>query len=212
MKCSPKIKYSILICIISMVQVKTVIAAGPKSKIGKLTSQENEQRATSNNWLSVTNSKLKVHSIGIGVGQTFLFDDFEDNGDDSITADLFYNYSASHSFDLAVNAHYSRHEQNTKSTTLFGTAVGMKAKLYQVDSFVPVALAGLGFYMPRTTTSEKKLVFGYHLGGGAELKLNNKFTLGLLLHYHDPFDVKKSPNPKVEGSYCKLLITTLYSF
>ena len=90
MKCSPKIKYIVLTCIISMVQVMTVFAAGPKSKIGKLTSQENEQQATNNNWLSVTSSKLKVHSVGIGIGQTFLFDDFEDNGDDSITADLFY--------------------------------------------------------------------------------------------------------------------------
>lgn len=152
-----------------------------------------------------------MHSFGIGIGQTFLFEDFEDHGDDSITADLFYNYSASHSFDLIVNTHYSTHEQAKKTTKITGTSVGMKAKLYQIDSFIPIAIGGLGFYRPTITGSDAKLVFGYHLGAGAELRLNNKFTIGLLLHFHDPFDVKKSPNPKIEGSYSKLLITTLYS-
>lgn len=163
---------------------------------------------------------LQKHSLGIGVGQTFLYSKLEDNGDDKITVDLYYNYSASYTFDFMANFHVSSHTFGETRSEISGLALGIKAKAYQIDNFSPFALAGLGFYNPKITRvvnnalleSTSKLVFGIHLGVGTELKLNEKFTLGLMGHYHDPFDVRQEIGPKVEGNYFKLLITSFYTF
>lgn len=165
-------------------------------------------------------SSLQKHSLGLGIGQTFLYSQFEDNGEDKITVDVYYNYAASYSFDFMLNLHVSSHEFKQTKTDLSGLAIGIKAKAYQIDNFSPFAVAGLGFYSPKVTRlveseyieSTSKLVFGVHFGVGAELKLNDKFTVGLMAHYHDPFDVKQEVGPKVEGNYLKLLITTFYTF
>ncbi|EQC44412.1 hypothetical protein [Bacteriovorax sp. DB6_IX] len=98
---------------------------------------------------SFTNRKLKVHSLGVGIGQTFLQGDFKDHGEDKITADLFYNYSASHSFDFLANFHYSTHEYRKKKVTATGLALGIKAKMFNFDNFSPFATGGLGFYSPK---------------------------------------------------------------
>jgi len=188
-----------------------------KSMTSNKTAKKNEEKLPAP---ARAQSTLKLHSVGVGVGQTFLGGDFEDNGDDSITADLFYNYSASHSFDLLINGHYSVHKLGQKKVNLSGAAVGIKAKAYQFDSFAPFALAGLGFYSPKVKRtigstikeSDSKLVFGTTIGVGMELKLNKKFAVGIMGQFHNPFDIKQELDPEVEGSYHKLLITTFYSF
>lgn len=165
-------------------------------------------------------SALNKHSLGVGIGQTFLYSQFEDNGQDEITVDLYYNYSASHSFDLLLNAHLSSHEFGETESDLFGFAIGIKSKFYNIDNFTPFAVAGLGFYSPtvvrevegKLVESTSHLVFGVNLGAGGELKLNEKYSIGLMAHYHDPFDVKQEVGPKVEGNYIKLLITSFYTF
>jgi len=164
--------------------------------------------------------ELKKHSLGLGVGQTFLNGDFDENGEDKITFDLLYNYSASYSFDFMMGAHRSSHEFRGKKTVLQGLTMGIKAKLYQIDSFSPYAMGGFGFYAPKLTRiinnvpteSESKTVFGYHIGAGGELKLNRNVAVGLLGQYHNPFDQKQENQAEVEGSYFKLLITAMYIF
>ncbi|MDH5581284.1 MAG: porin family protein [Bdellovibrionales bacterium] len=163
---------------------------------------------------------INSHSIGIGIGQTFLTNDFDDNGDSRITPDLYYNYSASHSFDLLINFHYSTHKKSNKEVGLLGIAPALKAKLFSFDNFAPVVFGGFGFYQPTVKRiiqgslkeSEKKTVFGYHFGGGAELRLNKHFATGVLFHFHNPFDVKQDMDPEVEGSYYKLMLTGFYTF
>ena len=163
---------------------------------------------------------VNVHSIGLGIGQTFLWGEFEANGDDRITGDIFYTYSASYTFDVLVNLHYSEHKFRNRDVKIAGTAVGIKGRIFQMDSFSPYLLGGLGFYRPKTTrimnggplTSEDKLTFGSHFGAGADLRLNRNFTVGLLGHVHNPFDVKQEQGTQVEGSYFKLLMTMMYSF
>ncbi len=163
---------------------------------------------------------VNAHSIGLGIGQTFLTNDFDDNGNSEITPDLYYNYSASHSFDLFINFHYSKHEKGDKEVRLMGLAPALKAKLFSFDNFAPIAFGGFGFYQPvvkriiqgQIKQSESKTVFGYHFGGGAELKLNEHFATGVLFHFHNPFDVKQDVDPEVEGSYYKLMLTGFYTF
>jgi hypothetical protein len=49
-------------------------------------------------------------------------------------------------------------------------------------------------------------------GVGVELKLNSQASVGVIAHYHDPFDVRQEVGPELEGSYMKLLLTALYTF
>jgi hypothetical protein len=166
-----------------------------------------------------TGNKLFKHGIGVGLGETFLLSDFRRHGEDKITMDLMYNYLASHSFDLVVDGHYSRHRRLGEEVTLLGLAVGIKAKIFQFDAFSPFVVAGPGFYRPKVTryiqqngqqvswTSQGKIVFGTHLGIGGDLMLNQRVSIGLLGQYHNPFDVKQTTGPEVEGSYFKFLMT-----
>lgn len=166
------------------------------------------------------NSSINLHSLGLGIAQTFLKGDFKDNGDDSITFDLLYNYSASHTFDLLINAHHSEHKIGAKRVYLNGIAPFIKAKFFQFDSFSPFVGGGLGFYLPivkrelngALTESKSKLVFGTNLGAGAELRLNRNFIVGTMGQIHNPFDAKQETAPEVEGSYYKLMIYLLYTF
>ena len=165
-------------------------------------------------------STLKKHSIGIGVGQTFLMSDLSDYGEDKITWDLFYNYSASHSFDFIANFHSSKHSYQGFYSQITGLALGIKAKTFQFDNFSPFGMGGFGFYQPKVkrniggtmTESKTKLTFGFHVGAGADLRLNERFTVGVMATYHNPFDVKQDNQPEVKGSYFKLLMNTFFTF
>lgn len=163
---------------------------------------------------------LNRHAVGIGFGQTFLMDDLDKNGEDKITFDAFYNYSASYSFDLLINAHISKHKYQGRYALVRGIAPGIKAKLYHFDNFAPYAVAGLGLYQPKlrrvvggtVQDTETKTAFGYHFGGGADLYLNSHASVGLLFHLHNPFDVKQDVGPKVGAAYYKLMMLAFYVF
>tara|TARA_R110000868_G_scaffold30668_3_gene113187 strand:+ start:229 stop:903 length:675 start_codon:yes stop_codon:yes gene_type:complete len=195
-----------------------------QTKIEKLTSTDKPVVDGTSSSISGTSPKgtLNRHSIGLGFGQTFLFEDFEDNGEDKITVDGFYNYSASHSFDLLVNMHISKHKFRGRNALIRGIAPGIKAKLYQFDNFSPYVLGGLGLYAPKVRRvlnaageiqdTKTKMAFGYHFGAGADLNLNSHVTVGLLFHLHNPFDVKQDIGSEVEGAYYKLLMLAFYVF
>lgn len=195
----------------------TGISVSAKSKIEKMTSKETAAESAPK---ITSSSGIHKHSIGIGIGQTFLGGQFAKTGQDKITWDLFYNYSASYSFDLLVNAHHSRQNFGSTYTQLSSLNMGIKSKFYQIDNFSPFAVAGLGFYAPKTKRlvgtqyleSKTNLVFGYNVGLGGDLKLNDKITVGVYGVYHNPFDVKQEIGPSVVGRYYKLLITAFYTF
>jgi opacity protein-like surface antigen len=163
---------------------------------------------------------IHKHSLGIGLGQTFLRSDFHDNGTDKITPDLYYNYSASYSFDFLANLHWSEHSYLNRKVDIKGLALAIKGKGWQFDAFSPFVLGGFGFYLPSATRMQngvltktrEQLVFGMNLGAGVELRLNDQFTVGVIAHYHDPFDVRQDNAPDLEGSYMKLLVVGMYTF
>jgi len=195
-----------------------------KGAIENLTSKEKAEKVSEELQKVVSVPRIpnndRKHSLGIGVGQTFVAGDFNDHGEDQITWDLLYNYSASYSFDLLTNFHHSKHKFANQFTQLTSLNLGIKSRFYQIDAFSPYAVGGLGFYAPKVRRlvngtiqeTEAKLAFGYHFGIGGDLRLNEKITVGLLANYHNPFDVKQEQGPEVEGRYYKLLITAFYSF
>lgn len=160
--------------------------------------------------------EIHKHSLGVGLGQTFLMGKFEEKGDDKITGDIFYAYSASYSFDLLLNIHSSNHSYQDKKVWLRGLTMSIKARSYEFDAFSPFVAGGLGFYRPQVfknnKTSDLKNTFGMNLGAGMDLRLNNRVTVGLLTQYHLPFEVKQDDMENVRGSYFKLLLTTMYLF
>jgi opacity protein-like surface antigen len=163
---------------------------------------------------------IHKHSLGLGVGQTFLRSDLGDNGNDKITADIYYNYSASYSFDFMANLHWSKHEFMNRTSTIRGLALAIKGKGFQYDAFSPFVFGGFGFYLPAAsrivngvpTATRDQLVFGVNAGVGVELKLNSQMSVGVIAHYHDPFDLRQEVGGTLEGSYMKLLLTALYTF
>lgn len=163
---------------------------------------------------------IRKHSLGVGLGQTFLRSDLAENGNDKITPDLYYNYSASYSFDFVANLHYSKHKYIGREATIKGLALAIKGKGFQFDAFAPFVMGGFGFYLPSVkriqngelTETRSQLVFGVNVGAGVELRLNDEATVGVIAHYHDPFDVRQDVGAKLEGSYMKLLILASYTF
>ncbi len=165
-------------------------------------------------------SNLQTHSVGLGIGQTFLKSDHGRLGDDKITWDLFYGYRASHSFDFVANFHHMKHKFGETYTQTTGLALGLKARIFQFDNFSPYLLGGFGFYQPKhrrvvegqQITSDSKTTFGWHIGSGAELQLNRHFSTGVLLHIHNPFKIEQADKADVEGWYYKLMLTGAYTF
>lgn len=167
--------------------------------------------------ISATKREIHKHSVGLGLGQTFLLGNFENRGDDQITFDFLYAYTASYSFDLLVGVHSSHHKLKDESVNLQGYTMSIKARSYEFDAFSPFVLGGLGFYMPVIEEkdgekSDPKYTFGFNFGAGADLRLNDKVIVGLLAHYHKPFEVKQDDTENVRGSYFKLLLTAMYLF
>ncbi len=193
-----------------------------KPNIHRITSEKAAQKVNNSipDSSDIILGQLHKHSIGIGIGQTFLRSDLGDNGNDKITPELYYNYSASYSFDFLANLHYSSHEFLNRQSKARGLALAIKGKGFQFDAFSPFVLAGLGFYLPSAkrlingvpTDSRSQLVFGVNVGAGVELHLNNEITVGVIAHYHDPFDVRQDIGGPLEASYMKLLILASYTF
>ena len=218
---APKVLYASILG--AFISLNCFSQIAPKPSIINLTSQETSKSVSKD--IPETNSRasrkeLKKHSLGVGIGQTFLSSELGQNGDDSITLDLYYDYSASYSFDLVINLHHSNHKIIKREATITGLAVGVKGRLFQFDAFSPFILGGLGFYAPTVTRLKNNslektpfsIAFGSHFGAGGELKLNDKFKIAGLIHFHNPFDIKQDLEKELEGSYYKLLLNTHYTF
>jgi opacity protein-like surface antigen len=140
---------------------------------------------------SAASRKINQHGLGIGIGQTFLLGNYQPYGDNKITGDIFYNYTASYSFDFMVNVHASNHEYKNKEIYLRGLSFNIKGRSYEFDNFSPFFLGGLGFYQPVISKdgeeSEAKNTFGFSVGAGADLRLNDKFAVGLMIYVSQPF-------------------------
>lgn len=167
-----------------------------------------------------TSSSLKKHSLGVGIGQTFLQRKFDRHGDDRVTGDIYYNYAASHSFDFVMNTHMSSHSSNGEKLNLFGLNASIKSKFFDFDNFAPYLLGGLGFYRPKATRNtgaelvetRGKYTFGFNLGAGVDLRLNENYLVGIIGHFHKPFKVEQDNQADLKGSYFKLLLLIMYTF
>lgn len=169
---------------------------------------------------SASPRRLQQHGLGVGLGQTFLMGNYGKHGDDKITMDLFYSYAASYSFDLLINAHLSEHSDENEKMKLMGLTSSFKGRFVEYDNFSPFFLGGLGFYAPRakrfngtsSSWTKQDVTFGLNFGGGADLRLNSHYVVGLMGQMHWPFQVEQDGQSDLKGYYLKLLITGMYQF
>ena len=198
---------------------ETIIVEGENSSASS--DKENQEDSDEGSSESRGTSAVIHHSsVGIGIGETFLYGSFGKNGDDRVTFDLLYSYAASYTFDFFADFHYSSHTIRQTKVVLPGMALSIKGRFFQMDAFSPYAIGGLGFYRPvehrlvgaNVEKSEGKLAFGLNAGVGVDLRLNKRVIVGILFQLHDPFDVQQDAGAKVEGYYSKLMMTAMYTF
>jgi len=184
-----------------------------QSKIEKMTTGDGPKDLPG----SRVDDYLKIHSLGLGIGETWLSGDFANYGNDGISWDIYYDYSASHSFDLLVDFHWNKFSNDSGGKeTQIGLVPSAKIKFYQFDNFTPFVILGLGFYAPEVSSptydSDAKIVLGASYGLGMDLRLSRHFKIGAIYQIHNPFDVSQDGGPDLEGSYSKLLLVGFYSF
>ncbi len=188
----------------------------PRTKV-PVKAEESDEPASSSDFGSPSQRRLRQHGVGLGIGQTMLFGNYGKYGQDKITADLLYSYAASHSFDLLVNGHFSTHKDNSEEIKLMGLTGSFKGRIFEYDNFSPYFLAGLGFYAPQADRdgsgkTTRKLTFGTNFGGGMDLRLNEHYVIGVMAQLHWPFRVQQDEGPDLKGYYMKLLLTGMYLF
>src|SRR3990167_159982 len=108
----------------------------------KVTEKKEEVKATepatsSQSSGSSNSREIHKHAVGIGIGETFLFGKFEPYGDNGITGELFYSYTASYSFDLLIGIHNSSHSYKDSTVHLKAYTASIKGRWVEYDSFSP---------------------------------------------------------------------------
>lgn len=187
-----------------------------KEEPKKLSEADESEREARPLMVSGSPRKLQQHGLGIGIGETMLMGNYAKSGNDKITADLFYSYAASYSFDLLVNAHMSEHKDNNDRMKVMGLTSSIKGRFVEYDNLSPYFLGGLGFYAPQAKRdgewTDKKLTFGLNFGAGVDLRLNEHYVVGIMAQMHWPFRVQQDDQSDLKGYYTKLLITGMYLF
>lgn len=145
---------------------------------------------------------------------------------DAIGTQVHYTYGVSDMFGFDASFGYSSHSatdlSNPGKYSLTTLLTGMRANLSWYDRVIPYAIAGLGFYKPSipygngadaNTTSP--IVFGIHMGAGADLQLSQQIFFGASLTFHDIFGTTTptSSGPvSVDGTYTSFLLHAGFSF
>jgi hypothetical protein len=198
------------------------VDAKPEEKTTSKKKEEVEEKADDkeaapSGTTSAAPRRLQQHGLGLGLGQTTLFGDYGKHGQDKITVDLLYSYAASYSFDLLVDAHMSKHKDNSESMKLMALTGSIKGRVFEYDNFSPFLLGGLGFYAPQadrigTGKTAQKVTFGLNFGGGVDLRLNDEFVIGAMAQMHCPFKVQQDRGSDLRGYYLKMMLTGMYLF
>ncbi len=168
------------------------------------------------------------HNLALDLGQVFLMGDLT-RYSDSIGVQAHYNYGVSDLFSFDASLGYSGHSSRYSVGSLLA---GMRMNLASIDKIVPYGTAGLGFYKPTyndiihadtatphltDTQSLSGLVFGLHLGVGADLIMSRSMFFGAAITFHNMFGTSASlPGNNtqigINGSYVTFYLHSGVSF
>lgn len=169
---------------------------------------------------TATDYRINRHKLGLAIGQSYLFGDYEDLGKKEIIPTLIYEYSASFLFDLHLGFQHGKFEKKDESISISALNIGLKGKTNFYDKLAPYLMGGIGLFIPKATRvsgnskvdTPSKLVFGLHGAAGAELFLANNFSVGMYLQYQKPFNVEIDDQKDLSGSYGSLGFNFFYIF
>ena len=154
------------------------------------------------------------HMLGVAFGQNYFFSDFSKWTEDELGYDFYYEYLASMSFGVMTNFHYISSRRGDNKLRVVGTDASIKVYFYHFDHFAPYFAGGVGFYhLALNDTHGNSFAFGNNLALGFDLVLNEHIKVGMLLHYHNPFDLRDQiSGVNLEGSYFRALLLISYIF
>ncbi len=130
------------------------------------------------------------NNVSLDIGQNFLVaSDYQD----SIGLQANYTYGVSHLFSFASALGYSSHSEGKFSK--LHLLVGPRLNLATFDRIIPYVNGGLGFYRAsrdiNQTNTISGMMFGVHLGAGADLQLTRETFFGAAMTYHQLFGTNK---------------------
>lgn len=130
------------------------------------------------------------NNVSLDIGQNFLIgSDYQD----SIGLQGSYTYGVSDLLAFSSSLGVSSHSEGKYSK--LHLLVGPRLNLASYDRIIPYVNAGLGFYRAsrdlNETNSISGMMFGVHMGAGADLQLTRETYFGAALTYHQLFGTNK---------------------
>lgn len=172
------------------------------------------ERRTKRKMKDVSPFTPNSNNVSLDIGQNFLIgSDYQD----SIGLQGSYTYGVSDLFAFSSSLGYSSHSEGKYSK--LHLLVGPRLNLASYDRIIPYVNAGLGFYHAsrdlNQTNSISGMMFGVHMGAGADLQLTRETYFGASLHYHQLFGTNKdtSLGPiDLAGNYLTFMANIGYTF
>lgn len=159
------------------------------------------------------------HSVGLMVGQAWPSGDLGQNMEGAVVPGIFYEYAASDVFSVYAEGLRSTHSNKALKLTTY--AVGIKSVLIYIDKLAPYALLGMGLYdVTKTVGTARetagKTLFGFNLGLGADLDLNERVFMGMAFQLHNVFsgsvDLPVNGRTELSGRWSGLFIRGGFHF
>lgn len=157
------------------------------------------------------------HSLSLSVGQIWSAGNLSRDASSTVGSGILYEYAASDVFSMQAGLRRSEHQERLG---ILATTIGIRSNLVYYDQLVPYAFFGAGFYFasspPEGDNRVNSTHFGINFGVGADLELNHKFFLGLLLSIDNLFsDRAKTPDGqemRLTGRFSSLLLRFGFNF
>jgi hypothetical protein len=130
-------------------------------------------------------------SFGVNFGQSiFASSKMDDFGSNALAYGAYFGFSPSDIIGLTLNFNYAPFSKNNNEANLFYSTLQVQVKS-NYDTLVPFFGAGLGFYRSSIDTGfsdGSSTAFGINFGGGLDILVLDKFTIGFVGNYHGVFN------------------------
>jgi opacity protein-like surface antigen len=157
------------------------------------------------------------HSAGLMVGQVWPSGNFGQNIEGSVGPGIFYEYAASDIFSVYAEALKSTHASDSLKITSY--AAGIKSVLIYIDKLAPYAEFGMGLYnvdQAVAAGTASKTLFGFNIGVGADLDLNDRVFAGMVFQFHNIFtgtaELPNGGHTEISGRWSGLFIRGGFRF
>lgn len=130
-------------------------------------------------------------TVGLNLGQTiYASSEMDAFGSNAMGFGGYFGFSPSDILNIMMNLMYSPYSENSNEADLFYGTLDVQLKT-NYDMMMPYFGAGLGFYRNSISTNlvdGASTAFGINFGGGLDVLIADKFTVGFAANYHTVFN------------------------